>query len=260
VAVRIAERWFEIARVDAATTLLREPHLHPVWQSNIWHVRGRDRDLLVDAGMGIGRLAEALADLVDKPLVAVATHRHADHIGGLHELSVRLAHPADAEEIAAPSGFASLITADYPDEFVTFIASGGSPVGPELVDAYPWEGFDPRQYRVRPAPPTQLVEEGDVIDLGDRTFQVVHLPGHTPGSIGLWDPRTSVLFSGDAIYDGPLYDFLPESNIADYIATMHRLRDLPVTVVHGGHDGSFGRARLLELVDGYLGWRAPKAV
>ena len=257
---RIAERWFEITRVDDAITSLREPHLHPVWQSNIWHVRGRDRDLLVDAGMGIGRLAEALRELVDKPLIAVATHRHADHVGGLYEFPVRLAHAADAEEIARPSSFASLITADYPEEFVKFMESEGNPAGPELIDAYPYEGFDPRQYKVHPAPPTAIVGEGDVVDLGDRAFMVIHLPGHTPGSIGLWDQRTGTLFSGDAIYDGPLYDFLPESNIPDYIGTMHRLRELPVTVVHGGHDGSFGRARLVELAEGYLSWRAAKAV
>jgi glyoxylase-like metal-dependent hydrolase (beta-lactamase superfamily II) len=42
------------------------------------------------------------------------------------------------------------------------------------------------------------------------------------------------------------------SNIADYIRTMERLRDLPVRIVHAGHDPSFGRERLLELIDQYL--------
>lgn len=258
--MRIADRWFEVTRVDDDITMLREPHLHPVWQSNIWHVRGRDHDLLVDTGMGIGRLAEALRDLADKSIIAVATHRHADHMGGLHEFPVRLAHAADAADIERPGTFASLITADYPAEFVKFMESEGNPAGPELIDAYPYEGFDPRQYTVLPAPLTTIVDEGDVIDLGDRAFVVLHLPGHTPGSIGLWDQRSGTLFSGDSIYDGPLYDFLPESNIPDYIDTMRRLRELPATVVHGGHDGSFGRARLIELVDAYLDWRAAKAV
>ncbi len=55
-----------------------------------------------------------------------------------------------------------------------------------------------------------------------------------------------------SLYDGPLLDRLEESDIADYIATMKRLRDLPVRVVHAGHDPSFGRDRLLELIDAYL--------
>ena len=72
------------------------------------------------------------------------------------------------------------------------------------------------------------------------------------GSIGLWDASSGVLFSGDAVYDGPLIDVLPESDIADYIATMKRLRELPVEIVHAGHEASFGRARLIELIDAYL--------
>ena len=61
-----------------------------------------------------------------------------------------------------------------------------------------------------------------------------------------------VLFSGDAIYDGPLLDSLPGADLDAYERTMRRLRALPVEVVHGGHDESFGRERLHELVDAWL--------
>ena len=100
---------------------------------------------------------------------------------------------------------------------------------------------------------TRLVDEGDVIDLGDRvSSQVLHLPGHSPGSIGLWEATTGTLFSGDALYDGPLLDLLPGSDLDDYRATMERLATLPVTVVHGGHDPSFGRDRMHKLITDYL--------
>ena len=66
-------------------------------------------------------------------------------------------------------------------------------------------------------------------------FEVLHLPGHSPGSIGLWEARTGTLFSGDAIYDGPLLDAIPGADEDAYRITMERLRSLPVTVVHGGH-------------------------
>ncbi|MEX2247762.1 MAG: MBL fold metallo-hydrolase [Dehalococcoidia bacterium] len=251
--MKVAERWFETRRVEDGLTLLWEPHLHPVWQSNIWHVRGRDRDLLVDSGMGIGVLGDALQPLLDKPLVAVATHRHSDHVGGLHEFADRLAHPLDAEEIAAPKAFASLVVAEFPEGFAELMRDmHGAGAGEYLIDALPRAHYDPRAYRVAPAPLTRLVGEGDVVDLGDRAFEVLHLPGHTPGSIGLWDARAATLFSGDAIYDGPLYDFLPESDVADYLRTMERLRGLPVAAVHGGHDPSFGRERMIEIIDGYV--------
>jgi len=95
-----------------------------------------------------------------------------------------------------------------------------------------------------------------VIDLGDRRLAVLHLPGHTPGEIGLWEEATGLLFSGDCVYEsGILLDELPESNVADYVKSMRRLRDLPVRIVHGGHDDSFGRGRLLELIDEYVARR-----
>ena len=66
-----------------------------------------------------------------------------------------------------------------------------------------------------------------MIDLGDRALTVLHLPGHTPGEIGLWEETTRTLFSGDCVYEsGVLLDELPESNIADYVLSMERLRDL----------------------------------
>jgi glyoxylase-like metal-dependent hydrolase (beta-lactamase superfamily II) len=83
----------------------------------------------------------------------------------------------------------------------------------------------------------------------------MHLPGHSPGSIGLWEPAAGILFSGDAIYDGPLIDELPDSDVAAYVRSMKRLRELPVRVVHGGHEPSFGRERLVELADAYLARR-----
>ena len=101
--------------------------------------------------------------------------------------------------------------------------------------------------------------DGDVVDTGDRAFVVLHLPGHTPGSIGLWDEVSGTLFSGDAIYDGPLYDFLPESSIEEYVETVRKLRDLPVSVVHGGHNESFGRGRLIEVANEYLALRTTPA-
>jgi glyoxylase-like metal-dependent hydrolase (beta-lactamase superfamily II) len=104
-------------------------------------------------------------------------------------------------------------------------------------------------------PQPHLIEEGDVLDLGDRRFEVLHLPGHSPGGIGLWEAATGILFSGDTVYDGPLLDTFEDADIAAYIRSMKRLRDLPVRVVHGGHEPSFGRDRLIELIDTYLAQR-----
>ena len=60
------------------------------------------------------------------------------------------------------------------------------------------------------------------------------------------------MFSGDVVYDGALLDQIPGSEPEVYRKTMERVRELPVSVVHAGHEPSFGRERMVELVDGYL--------
>ena len=84
----------------------------------------------------------------------------------------------------------------------------------------------------------------------------LRLPTFTPGSIGLWEAETGTLFSGDAIYDGPLLDELDRSDIGVYCTTMERLMQLPVNVVHAGHDPSFGRDRLRQIASDYLARRS----
>ena len=53
-----------------------------------------------------------------------------------------------------------------------------------------------------------LIDDGDIIDLGDRHFHIVHVPGHSPGSVAIFEPKTGIILTGDAIYDGVLYDHL----------------------------------------------------
>ena len=88
----IADHWFDRTTIDDSITLLWEPHVIPLMRCNIWHVRGRDRDLVVDTGMGLMSLSDEMADLVDKPVTAVATHGHDDHIGGHHEFDDVVVH------------------------------------------------------------------------------------------------------------------------------------------------------------------------
>jgi len=246
----IADHWFERKRIDDEITLLWEPHVDPLVRCNIWHMRGRDRDAMIDSGLGIASLTAAAKDLLQKEVIAVATHIHYDHVGGLHEFENRVMHRIEAPKMANFDEAGGLYASDM-GVIADGLRSAGYDVPETLVTAVP-EGFDPAEYRVTPTSVTRTVDEGDIIDLGDRHFEVLHLPGHSPGSIGLFEATTETLFSGDAIYDGPLLDELPESNIQDYVRTMKRLRELPVRVVHAGHDPSFGGERLRELAGAYL--------
>ncbi len=254
----VAERWFETAPAGEGLTMITESHLHPYIQSNLWLVRGRDRDLLVDTGNGVASLHGDLAPLFgDREVVAVVTHAHADHMGGLHEFEQRICHRAEAKDVEAPPDLSLLMTSTYSEEErQAAIESGYGELPEALLDALPTAGFDPSAFEMRPTTPTRMVDEGDVIDLGDRAFEVLHLPGHTPGSLALWEDAASTLFSGDTVYaDEPLLDELEGSSIPDYVESMRRLRSLPVEVVHGGHDRSFGRDQLIVMADAYLAKR-----
>ena len=251
--MRIENRWFERKRIDDDITLIWEPYVDPLIRCNIWHVRGRDRDMLIDTGLGIASLRNASQDIFDKRLMAVATHTHFDHIGGMHEFDERVVHQSEAAIMTDGSSPMMLRACDFSKAELNELSDLGYPVErDELITAVPEAAFDIAAHTTKPAPSTWSVREGDRIDLGNRNFEVMHLPGHSPGSIGLWEKATGTLFSGDAVYDGALLTNFPGANLDDYVHTMQRLRELPVRVVHGGHENSFGRERLREIADEYL--------
>ena len=255
-ALPVADHWFERTPVDDAITLLIEPYVNDLLQCNMWHVRGRDRDLLVDTGLGIASLTEAAGDLFAADLMAVATHTHTDHMGGMHEFAKRAVHAAEVDTISNVEGVLHLDLSTADEATLAAIDSWGYDVRGGILTAVPHDGFELDGPQRHPAPPTRVLEHGDVIDLGDRAFEVLHVPGHSPGSIALWEASTGLLFSGDAVYDGPLLDEIEGADIATYVDTMRRLRMLPVEVVHGGHGASMDRRRYHEVIDAYLAKRA----
>ncbi len=245
VAVPVAADWFRVSAVSPALTLITEPHVDEMVSANMWLVRGRERDLLVDCGPGVASLRSALAPLVsgDDP-VLVLTHAHLDHMGSAHEFPECWAHPAEAVGDPPPGSlFGPALGAEL---------GLAEELPPLLISALPYPGYPPAGYRLRPAVVTRSLSEGDVVDPGGRPLTVLHLPGHSPGSIALFDPADGTLFSGDVVYDdGALLDSIAGADVAQYRSSLLRLRSLPVRVVRPGHGPSFGRRRLHAIIDRY---------
>jgi len=228
-----ADVWYETRTLDDGVTYIGEPYIKEFYRCNVWHIRGRDNDMLVDSGMGVVSLREHVPLVTEKPCTAVASHTHFDHIGCHHEFDERLVHPAEAKIMAGPTRANT-----YAEHYVT----------DEIFTKLPPLPYASVEYTVKQAPATRLIDEGDVIDLGDRHFEVLHTPGHSVGEIMLWEKATGVLFSGDMIYDGPLID----DDVPTYLQQMKRIYDLPVRVVHGGHFPSFDGKRYRELIRAYI--------
>lgn len=230
--------WFSRVRLAEGLDMLTEPYVNAYMRANIHHLRGRDRDLVVDTGMGLADVTAALDLTPGKPVLAVATHIHLDHVGSLHAFSERGGPAVSAEGFATmPDGLT------YADMFRTM---------DDPVERPPAPGWRAADYRLEPAPLTLVLGEGDVVDLGDRRFTVLHLPGHSPDSIAFLDEADGLFFSGDAIYDDQLLDDLPDSDRDAYRRTMTRLLDLPIRIGFGGHGPSFDQARMHRIARDYL--------
>ena len=238
--LQVAQNWFSHERIRDDLYLITEPHYHWFSRANIWLVRGRDADMLVDTGLGVSSLKTYLAQLLDKPLKVVASHVHFDHSGSCHEFEQ--VHIHANEHAALSSGDQDAMLATPKHNFVP----------QDDFEQLPYAGFTASDYAVRACPQASKLNHGDVIDLGDKAFEVLHLPGHSPGSIGLFDRSAGQLFSGDVVYDGELLDELAESVIDDYVSSMQTLLDLAADEVHAGHYRSFDRRYLHELVRKYI--------
>lgn len=70
------------------------------------------------------------------------------------------------------------------------------------------------------------VWDEQIIDLGDRPLQIIEIPGHTPGSIGVLDIENRQIFSGDPVQDGRIFMFGPQREMHSYIHGLNRLQTL----------------------------------
>jgi glyoxylase-like metal-dependent hydrolase (beta-lactamase superfamily II) len=186
---------------------------------------------VIDPGEEGDRIIAFLDQLKLFPKYIVLTHGHFDHIGAVPALAkcygadVEIAiHTADAEYLGPNS---------YPVHRHSFSLATGSPA---YLDAL-WEDMPP---------PSTLLAEGGTLG----PFTVLHLPGHTPGSIGLWDKKEGVLFSGDTLFYGNCgRTDLPGGDETQMLSSLRRLGAMdPNTQVYPGHGPATSIGREIEFI------------
>ncbi len=240
----LAQGWFGVREVAPGIICFAEDeHVEEV---RSYLVLGSERAMLWDAGIGIGNLREEVERFVPvRPdtLIVVSSHSHFDHVGDVWRFTEAgcdlYGHPLESARIAA----------GVPHEKIAHWLQ------PQfLVGALP-EGFDPATYAIHPATVTHPLNDGDVIDLGDRQFVVLHMPGHSPGGIALWDAAHGVLLSGDTDYAGPLYAYSPDDADPDaYRRSVRRLAALApdAHLVLPSHNGvPMDAALLVAIADAF---------
>ena len=177
---------------------------------------GTHHALLFDTGYGFGDLKALVRSITDKPLYVVNSHGHVDHACGNEQFGGAWIHPDDMALALEHNGrglrMAELQTAEVPMDFD--------------LEAYLNLGTG----ELKP------VGEGHRFDLGGITLEVVQLPGHTAGSIGLWCPEKRIIWVGDAM-NCFVWLFLPEARSLEvYIGSLQKAARLPFTHMLQSHE------------------------
>jgi len=177
------------------------------WQTNAYLVWDGDSPdaLVVDPGMGA---APALMDRIAanglRLHVIADSHGHVDHVF----------------------------------DNAPLVRASGAPLAIHPDDAYRLDGRNNYGFDVEPSIATRDLREGEQVRIGDLTFDVLHMPGHTEGSVCLYEERLALLLAGDVLFAGSYgRTDLPGGNDEQMVASLARLaREIPPAVrVLPGH-------------------------
>lgn len=129
-------------------------------------IRGTQRYVLIDTGMGRGALREYVSKFTaGLPITVILTHSHGDHIG-------------QADEFIADSAvYVGQGDRDAVADFLCRRGASAQHVADHLV----------------------VAQDNATVDLGDRALEIITVPGHTPGSLVIFDPANGNLFTGDSV-------------------------------------------------------------
>ena len=222
----MGDKWFSILELPNDIFAIMEPfHFQEVIS---YLIIGKKAALLFDTGAGIGNIQEEVKELWDGEIIVVNSHVHFDHVGDNHLFKEALVYNC-------PKAIDRLKTGYSQEELAPHNK-------PNLFEAGYYEKFAKKGYHIKPCIPTPI-EDGHIIDLGEREVKVIHTPGHSSDSIMLLDTTNKALFTGDTYYPGHLYahyegEFYGDSQIDIYANSLEKVSGMAdeLTSIHPGHN------------------------
>lgn len=218
--VPITDPWYEVYKPAPGVFAMYEPHQSEETISYL--ILGNKRAMLFDTGMGISDLKKVTTELTQLPIVVLNSHTHDDHVGDNWEFDTIYGMDTDFTRQNARGSREDAQAEVTPDQ---------------ICGVLPKE-FDVKVYATRPWKINSYLHDGEKIDLGGRTLEVIATPGHTPDAISLLDRANGLLFIGDTYYPAPIWLYRPETDLDAYATSIRRLAALApqVKLVLGAHN------------------------
>ncbi len=228
--------WFEIIKHKDYLYVIRErldeidPRFYTTY-TNLYLILGSHSALLIDTGCGLFPLTPILDELISKKqLLVINTHSHFDHIGGNYEFKEILVHKYEVKSASKP--FDITFLQDSPKEIT--------------------KRYEKINYTIKPGKHIKPVKDGEILDLGGISIQIIHTPGHSPGSISLLT-NSHELLVGDTAHYGTMYltkKTFPVilSSISKLISLFQKHNDIEIYPAH--EEFAVGKDLLVELSKG----------
>lgn len=195
---------------------------------------GRERAVLIDTGMGIFDINQAVRKITELPVTVINTHCHFDHVGSNHKFAEVFFFSCDFSQNIANKGWKNSEIREYmvPQTFNVKL-----------------EGFNNETFKIKPYQHGKTLQKDEAIKIDKFNFKIIHTPGHTPDSVCILEKKLNYLFCGDTLYNGPIYLQLPESDIVDYRKSVKKLLSLKKSKFYAGHNEFEFNSGFLEKLD-----------